>query len=126
MAQADSMRSKWLTHKNKQILYQDFSGYSFLDMEPLKQELADVQAIVIQAPQNSVLVLTDFRQTRVGKDLMDLLTASSSVTKAHIKKTAVLGVTGTKRILADMLIRLTGQQLSFFDQEEAAKDWLVQ
>ena len=119
------MRSKWLTYKGKQIFYQDFSGYGFLDMEPLKRELAAVQEIVIQAPENSVLVLTDFRETSIGRDLMDLLTASSRVTKLHIKKTAVLGVTGTKRIFADMLVRLTGQQLSFFDQEEAARDWLV-
>ena len=119
------MRSKWITHAECQIFYQDFSGYSFLDMEPIKQELIAVQEVVIQAPENSVLVLADFRQTRIGKDLMDLLTASSNVTKSHVKKTAVLGVTGTKRILADMLIRFTGQPLSFFDQEDAARDWLI-
>lgn len=119
------MRSKWLTHENKQIFYQDFSGYGFLDMEPLERELVEVQKVVIQAPEDSMLVLTDFRETSIGRDLMGLLTASSKVTKSHIKKTAVLGVTGTKRIFADMLMRLTGQQLSFFDQEEDAKDWLV-
>lgn len=96
-----------------------------MDMNPVKEELIAVQEVVTQAPENSVLVLADFRQTRIGKDLMDLLTASSNATKSHVKKTAVLGVTGTKRILADMLIRFTGQQLSFFDTEDEAKEWLI-
>jgi hypothetical protein len=37
----------------------------------------------------------------------------------------VLGVTGIKRTLADLLTRLTGQQLRYFDTESDAKDWLV-
>lgn len=96
-----------------------------MDMEPIKQELADVEEIVRKAPENSLLVLADFRQTRISKDLMDLLTASSKITKSHVKKTAVLGVVGTKRVLADMLTRFTGQPLSFFDSEETAREWLI-
>jgi len=119
------MRSKWLMYRETQIFFQDFSGHSIMNMEPVKQELAEVQQVVTAAPENSVLVLADFRQTRIGKDLMEIFTASSSVTKSHVKKTAVLGVTGTKRILADMLIRFTGQQLSFFDTEDDAKEWLI-
>jgi hypothetical protein len=119
------MRSKWLTYKEKRIFFQDFSERGFADMKIIIQELADVQEIVSKAPENSVLVLADFRQTRIGKDLMDLLIASSNSTKSHVQKTAVLGVIGIKRILADMLIRFTGQPLSFFDTEDDAKEWLI-
>jgi hypothetical protein len=125
MPKANEMRSKWLTYNGKQIFFQDFSGHSFVNMEPVIQELADVQAIVCKSLENSVLVLADFRQTRISKDLMDLLIVSSNITKSHIKKTAVLGISGTKRVLADILIRFTGQPLSFFDSEEDAKEWLI-
>jgi hypothetical protein len=63
--------------------------------------------------------------TNMTSELMPILNASSAMTKDHIRKTAVLGVTGVKRTLADLLTRLTGQQLKYFDSETAAKDWLV-
>jgi hypothetical protein len=51
---------------------------------------------------------------------------ASAATKAYAHRTAVLGVTGVKRKLADLLIALTGQSLKYFDDIEAAKNWLVE
>ena len=86
----------------------------------------EVQNVVLQEAPDSMLVLADFRNTQVGKDLMDLLTASSRITQVHIKKTAVIGVTGPKRILASMITSLTGQPFSLFDTPEHAQEWLIQ
>jgi hypothetical protein len=51
---------------------------------------------------------------------------ASTETKDFVKRTAVLGVTGAKRALADLLTQLTGQPLKYFDDEIAAKEWLTQ
>ncbi|NOY98923.1 MAG: STAS/SEC14 domain-containing protein [Chloroflexi bacterium] len=118
------MRSKWIEYNGKKIFYQDFSGH-FYNWQAVKEELDAVQAIVIQKPKDSVLVLADFRDTAIAGDLMSALNASSSLTKDHVHKTAVLGVTGIKRRLGDMLSMLTGQPLKYFDDETAAKNWLV-
>jgi hypothetical protein len=118
------MRSKWIAYKDKKIFYQDFSGLMY-DASALKQELTQVQAEVINHPKNSLLILSDFRDTNITSEMMPILNASSAMTKDHVRKTAVLGVTGVKRTLADLLTRLTGQQLKYFDTETAAKDWLV-
>jgi hypothetical protein len=75
---------------------------------------------------NSVLVLTDLRDTTVGPDLLPAMNAASTSTKNHVSKTAVLGVTGIKRKLADLLSSLTGQPLQYFDHIETAKTWLVE
>ena len=120
------MRSKWISHKDRQIFWQDFSNHSSLDTDAVKEELQAVEEIVTQQPKNSVLVLADFRNTQIGKDLMDLMIDGSNKTKSYVRKTAVLGVFGTKRILADALVRFTGQPLTFFDNEEKAKDWLIE
>jgi hypothetical protein len=95
------------------------------DADALKRELIDVQAEVIKQPKNSLLVLSDFQDTNITSEMMPILNASSAMTKDHVRKTAVLGVTGIKRTLADLLTRLTGQSLKYFDGETAAKDWLV-
>ena len=119
------MRSNWIEYKGKKIFFQDFSKH-FYNAPAVKAELTEVQKIVMGEPQNSVLVLTDMRDTNIGTDLLPAMNAASAATKNHVRKTAVLGVTGMKRKLADLLTVLTGQPLKYFDDIEAAKRWLVE
>jgi len=119
------MRSEWIEFKEKKILFQDFSKL-FYNSAAVIAELEEVQKIVTSEPKNSVLVLTDMRDTNVGRELLPAMNAASSATKDYVKKTAVLGVTGIKRKLADLLTALTGQPLKYFDDIEAAKNWLVE
>jgi len=119
------MRSNWIEYRGKQILYQDFSK-NFFNSAAVKAELDGVKKIVLAQPLNSVLVLSDFRDTNVGSDLLGAMNSASEATKPHVYKTAVLGVTGMKRKLADLLTALTGQPLKYFDDIEAAKNWLVE
>ncbi|HSM70774.1 MAG TPA: STAS/SEC14 domain-containing protein [Anaerolineales bacterium] len=119
------MRSEWIEHNGKQIFYQDFSKL-FYNSAAVKAELAEVQQIVLAQPKGSVLVLTDMRDTNVGRDLLPAMNAASAATKDYVKKTAVLGVSGVKRKLADMLTALTGQPLKYFDDMTRAKEWLTE
>lgn len=119
------MRSIWIEHKGKKIFYQDFSR-NFFNSAAVKAELDDVQKVVMAQPLGSTLVLSDFRDTNVGSDLLTAMNTASAATKAYVRKTAVLGVTGMKRKLADLLTAITGQPLKYFDNLDAAKDWLVE
>ena len=119
------MRSLWIENHGKKIFYQDFSKH-FFNSAAVRAELEEVQKIVTAAPNGSVLILSDFRDTNVGSDLLASMNAASAATKAHVRRTAVLGVTGMKRKLADLLTMLTGQELKYFDDIEAAKNWLTQ
>ncbi|HSL45198.1 MAG TPA: hypothetical protein VK897_17325 [Anaerolineales bacterium] len=119
------MRSNWIEHKGKKIFYQDFSR-NFYNAEVVKTELAEVQKIVKAQAPGSVRVLSDFRDTNVGSELLPAMNTASAATKAYVCKTAVLGVTGMKRRLADLLTALTGQPLKSFDDIESAKNWLAE
>lgn len=119
------MRSTWIEHKGRKIFYQDFSKH-FYNSAAVRAELEEVQAVVTAEPKDSVLVLSDFRDTNVGSDLLASMNAASAATKSHVHKTAVLGVTGMKRKLADLLTMLTGQPLKYFDDLESAKNWLAE
>lgn len=118
------MRSKWIEYNGKKIFYQDFSSL-FYNSQAVKDELAAVQEVVLSEPANSVLVVSNFKDTQVGADLMGILNDASAKTKDRVRKTAVLGVSGFKRTLGDMLSRLTGQPLKYFEYEEEAKEWLT-
>lgn len=119
------MRSQWIEYQGKKIFYQDFSKL-FYNSAAVKAELTEVQEIVKAQPAESVLVLTDLRDTNVGSDLLPAMNAASNATKAYVKKTAVLGVSGVKRKLADLLTAVTGQPLKYFDDIESAKRWLTE
>jgi hypothetical protein len=119
------MRSTWIEHNGKKIFYQDFSKH-FYNSSAVRAELEEVQKVVTAEPEDSVLVLSDFRDTSVGSDLLASMNAASTATKAYVHKTAVLGVTGMKRKLADLLTLLTGQPLRYFDDIESAKNWLAE
>ena len=119
------MHSTWIEYKGKKIFYQDFSK-NFYNAAAVKAELAEVRKVVTAQPKNSMLVLSDFRDTSVGSELLSSMNEASAATKAYVRRTAVLGVTGMKRKLADLLTALTGQQLKYFDDIEAAKNWLVE
>ena len=119
------MRSQWIEYGGKQIFYQDFSK-NFFNSSAVKAELEDVQKIVTSQSKNSVLVLTDMRDTNVGSDLLPVMNAASTKTKDYVRKTAVLGITGAKRKLADLMTALTGQSLKYLDDMDAAKKWLTE
>lgn len=119
------MKSKWIDYNGKKIFYQDFSGL-FYNTQAVKDELTAVQEFVLKEPLNSVLVISNFKDTQIGADLMGALNDASARTKDHVHKTAVIGVGGFKRTLGDMLSRLTGQPLKYFESEEEAKNWLAQ
>lgn len=119
------MRSHWIEHNGRKIFYQDFSKL-FFNAAAVKAELDEVQKIVKAEPKDSVLVLTDMRDTNVGSDLLPAMNAASAATKEYVRKTAVLGVVGVKRKLADLLTSLTGQPLKYFDDIESAKRWLTE
>lgn len=118
------MKSKWIEYNGKKIFYQDFSNL-FYNEQAVMEELKEVQAIVLSQPENSTLVMSNFTNTEITMNLMPVLNESSSATKSHVRKTAVLGVSGIKRALGDLLSRITGQPLMYFDDELKAKEWLT-
>lgn len=118
------MRSRWIEHNGQKILYQDF-GNLFFNIEAVKNELDEVQEIVLDQPQNSLLIISDFTNTEISGDLMSILNQASKATKPYVRKTAVLGVTGIKRTFGDLLSRITGQPLVYFTNEADALEWLT-
>jgi hypothetical protein len=118
------MKSKWIECNGKKILYQDFSNL-FFNTNAIREELEQVEAIVLGEPENSVLVISNFENTEITNTLMPILNETSKITKSHVHKTAVIGVTGFKHTLGDLLSRITGQSLMYFTSEMEAEEWLT-
>jgi hypothetical protein len=118
------MRSKWITHKGKRIFHIDLSGLG-RNGEAFRKELLEAEAVTCQQPEDSLLVLTDTRDTVVSSEVMSIAKEGSARTTKYVRKTAVIGVTGVRQVLLDAVSRFSGQQFATFDDIETAKDWLV-
>ncbi|HUN56117.1 MAG TPA: hypothetical protein VMU29_13280 [Smithella sp.] len=118
------MKSKWIFFKGKKILYADYSGFKG-DAAALQIENDAVDAVVCQQAPSSVLCITDVRDTLASSEAMVIIKNSAKRTNPYIRKQAVIGVTGVRRVLADAVVRFSGQNLSLFDSMEQAQEWLV-
>ncbi len=120
------MCTKWIEYKGQKILYQDFSHHGMLDIQKIKDEFAIMQQFILAEPPGSVRVLADFRNGQIMKDLLDEMIQHATSTQSHIRKIAAVGCTGSKRLMLDMVVRMTGQPMTFFNDPESAQQWLIE
>jgi hypothetical protein len=105
-------------------MYCDFANFK-TDVNALRTEVDAVDQDILKEPPASVLLLVDLRNTVASGAVVELFKESSKLTASHVKKQAVIGISGFKRFLADVVARFSGQGMRLFDTEAEAMDWLV-
>ena len=118
------MKSCWETHRDVRFFHFDISSFG-LDDAGIIQEIDDADAIIMEEPLNSVLVLNDVRDSVGSMKVIQHLEVSAERSTPYIKRAAVVGVTGAKRILLEVVNRFSRRPIVAFDDLEKAKDWLV-
>lgn len=118
------MKSRWTTYKGARVMYCDFANFKS-DVNALRAEVEAADRDIIKEPAASALILVDLRNTVASGPAVDLFKESAKLTNSHVKKQAVIGVSGFKRFLADVVARFSGQGMRLFDTEAEAMDWLV-
>lgn len=113
----------FITHKDKQIYYIDFTGAG---VEELKQVITKAKASICQQPECSLLTITNVTGVDILPEISNQLKAFANHNKPYVKAGAVLGVTGLKKITYNAVLIFTGRRnLHLFDDMQSAKDWLV-
>jgi len=118
------MQSEWITHKGKRIFYSNLSGFH-TDVTALGAEIDESDTVICQQPENSILVLVDVRGSVGSTEVVQLFKDSSIRTKKYVRKTAVIGISGFRKVLLDAITRFSGRNATTFDDLDAAKDWLA-
>ncbi|HLA84451.1 MAG TPA: hypothetical protein VJL29_06630 [Thermoguttaceae bacterium] len=122
------MKSHWMVYQGKQILYCDYANFALDQFEAFKTELDSAVAVITREPEKSLLALTDIRRSVASPAVVDMFKTAAIVTAKHIRKQAVVGVSGMKKILFDAVIHISKQPArAFGDLElEKAQKWLVE
>lgn len=116
---------QFIKHNGRRILYIDFSNATLDQKEELRLViLASRKAISIHPP-NSLLILTNVHNTKYDTEIAQVMKEYVAHNKPFVKKSAIVGLSGLQIVLYNTIMRFTGRQLSCFENEIKAKDWLV-
>jgi hypothetical protein len=118
------MKSHWITHQGRRIFIADYSHFG-ADMAAALAEVDAADAVICARPEKSVLILVDTRDTVVSTETAAYMKKSTARTEKHIRKMAIIGATGVRRIIVSAITKISGQQATVFDDTEKALDWLA-
>src|SRR5262249_43141420 len=118
------VQSSWVERDGRRVMYLRYSGFKS-DTNALSAEVEAANLEVCKQPKGSVLALVDLADTTASSAAVELFKQSSVRTKPYIDKLALIGISGLKRFLAEVVARVSGREMRMFDTEDAAFAWLL-
>lgn len=116
-------RVKFVNHKGKNILLLDFSNCS---CEEVLRIIEESRKLIKVQPEHSLLTLTNVEGAHFDFKVVEAMKDFTVHNKPYVRKGAVVGVTGLRKIIYDAVMRFSGRNLPSFDDIEEARDWLVE
>ncbi len=117
-------RVKWIEHKGKRILHEDFSGLQ--DPKDIYEVTDTSTALICKQPEASVLLLTDVTGARYSPSVIKRLEENSKLTTPYMKAYVMVGVKGLAMVVLEGFKVFTGLDVKLCDTLEEGKEWLVQ
>ncbi len=115
-------RTKWIDYKGKEILLDDYTN---LQGEELVETIEVLTNHLMNSGKKEILLLIDLNNSYTNKEVVNAFTEAGKRVRPVVKRTAVLGITGVKKILLNVVNKLSSIDANPFSTEEDAKDWLI-
>lgn len=115
-------RQKWITYKEKEILYEDYTN---LKGDEIAIRVPIFSHLEFQIGKKDMLLIVDLSNSYASKAAVKAFTEAGKITEEIFAKTAVLGITGVKKILLNAVNRLTNVNAKAFSDIESAKNYLI-
>jgi hypothetical protein len=110
-----------ITYKGKEISYLDYRG---LKLEEIIKTIEEASQKSLQENKRR-LQLSNLTGVFAVPEFMEKVQEAGKKTKHLTIKSAVVGISGAKKLLLNTYNTLTGSNLKAFDDEDSAKEWLV-
>jgi hypothetical protein len=115
-------RVTFIQHKGKKMLYLNFAGCKADEvLEVIEQGKAAIRTQLKQ----SVLTLTDVTNAAFNSEVSDAMKEFVVHNKPFVAASAVVGVTGLKKVIFNAVMKISGRHLHAHDSLDQAKDWLA-
>ena len=115
------MTVSWKESQGKKYLYCDISNSVPEQSSPLVDELI----IILGSSSGQLLFLANIENAVISPEFMKKAKLNGKLFQDKIKKSAVVGVKGLKKMLMNSYIAFTGSKFKLFDSEEEALKYLT-
>ncbi len=115
---------KFLSHKNKKIIYIDHSGRKGRDYSKKVAEM--VEEVIKIGKEEKLPLLIDVTGSVVDKDVVEEFIKGAGKIKNITTRIAGLGVVGVKKTLAKYVGKVSNVDFKIFTTTEEALDWLAE
>ena len=110
-------------YNGRKIIFLDLKG---VEPEGIKSRVEIAKTLIFASQTNSVLLLTDFRDMRYDRERTDYAKQVSIDIKPFVKKSALLGIEGLKKIIMQSLMVFSGRtNMKPFLEVKDALEWLI-
>ena len=114
-------RAKWIDYNGKEILLNDYTNLQG-DYVEIIETLTNY---IMKSGKQEILLLIDLNDSYVNKAVVNGFTEAGKRVRPVVKRTAVLGITGVKKVLLNVVNKLSSIDANPFSTEDGAKEWLV-
>ena len=115
-------RTRFINHGGKRILELDLTRCSASEVEKVVRALPDR---VTAEPLASVRMLVDFTGATFDSEALRTMKEAAIFNKAHIKKTAWIGVESLPQSFQDDVSKFSRREFPVFKSRTEALDWLA-
>ncbi|MFW9989060.1 MAG: hypothetical protein ACFFC3_10415 [Candidatus Odinarchaeota archaeon] len=115
-------RMKWISYKENEILLDDYTNIYPEQFAPLIKRITD---LTFKSGKKDILLIVDVTGAYANKEAVDAFVEASKKSKPLLKKTAVVGITGVKKIFLNIVNKFSGVNAKALSSMEDAKEWLL-
>jgi hypothetical protein len=115
-------RIQLIMHDGKQILIVDFSHGTKQEIMPLLDEIQDV---VAESPNGSLLTLADFTDAQIDKAVATRMKEVLALDRPHVKRSAWVGTEKLPNAFYDNFKSFSQREFPTFASRDEAIAWLV-
>ena len=116
------MSLDYIIHRKKKILEADYTICE--TKEDLYQKIDEVTNEVATS-KAQIRLLTDVSFTNVGNDFLNRAKTKAKPLQHKVDKSAILGVTGFKKLILNAYTKYTGSKMRAFSSRKEALDYLA-
>ena len=115
-------RMKWINYKGQEILLDDYTNIFPEQFSPLIKRITE---LTFESGKKDILLIVDVTGAYANKEAVNTFVESGKKSKPLLKKTAVVGITGVKKILLNVINKFAGLDAKAVSSLEIAKEWLL-
>ncbi len=116
------VRMKWFNYKGKEILLDDYTN---LYPEQFALLVKNIANLTLKSGKKDILLIVDVTNSYANKEAVNAFVEAGKISKHLLKKTAVVGITGVKKIFLNIVNKFSGVNAKTVSTLDEAKEWLI-